>query len=159
MTRPVVKFFALIALLTGSAPASAIILSASGGVDDAVVIENLDIGTSLEIVFQWTEVTAPGNWPTFGWQLVNPGNNYLSQDNRNAPTGVISRTLDTTTYDGQNRGLRLFLDVFDVTSSATVRVIDVLIDGRSVFVPAPAAIFLMGLGLIGIGAARRRSAV
>ena len=156
MSRYIVKFFAAVALLTCSLPASAVVLSQSGtGVDDEF-FNDLIIGNALSIDYQWTAAVAAPGFPTFGFQLFDPCCNFLGSDNENGPTGVLTFNFDTSAFNGQERDLRAFLEVFDNNSSATVEILDIRIDGQSIFVPAPAALFLMGLGLVGFGVSRRR---
>ena len=163
MTRHLSKFLAAVVLLACSGQASAIMLSASGGTNASETISNVTIGNQITITYQFTEAYAGDdgiNWPTFLARLFGPCCNGLFQDSRNAATGAISRTIDTTAFASQVRDLRFDINLFgDATAFATVKVLDILIDGQSIGVPEPMPLALLAIGLMGLVIARRRQAV
>lgn len=163
MRRTFVRVFAVLALLSCSAPASALILAASNGVNETILFDNVTIGNAIEIDYEW--LTAfPGsdgiNNPVFFWQLRFPGS-FLGQDDSNSLSGEppTSVTLNTMSEAGTVRTIALGINLFnDIEAFARIRITDVRVDGRSL-IPAPAAVFLMGLGLAGFAVARRRRRV
>ena len=160
MTRQLPKILAAIALLACSGQASAIMISASGGTNASETISDVTIGNQLTVTYQFTEAYAGDdgvNWPTFLARLFGPCCNNLFQDSRNAATGAITRTIDTSAFANQIRDLRFDINLFnDVTAFATVRVLDILVDGQSIGVPEPAPLVLLAIGLLGLVAVRRK---
>jgi hypothetical protein len=163
MIKQLMKVVAAFALLAWAGQASAILLEASGGTNDSATISDQTIGNSLTVQYDvLSSGAASGDpWPVFLARLFGPCCNNLFQDSL-APgvTGTESRTVNTSAFNGQIRDLRFDINLFGRTNSfASVRILDVLIDGQSIGVPEPAGLGLLAMGLLGLSLAlRRRSA-
>lgn len=163
MIKQLLRATAAIALLAWAGQASAILLDASGGTNDSATISNLTIGNSLTVQYDVLSAGADsGNpWPVFLARLFGPCCDSLFQDSL-APgvTGAESRTVNTSSLNGQVRDLRFDINLFNRENSfASVRILDVLIDGQSIGVPEPAGLGLFALGLLGLCLVVRRKPV
>lgn len=163
MIKQLMKVVAAFALLAWAGQASAILLEASGGTNDSVTVSNQTIGNSLTVQYDvLSSGAAAGNpWPVFLARLFGPCCDGLFQDSlQPGVTGVESRTVNTSAFNGQVRDLRFDINLFNrVDSFASIRILDILIDGQSIGVPEPAGLGILALGLLGLSLALRRKPV
>jgi hypothetical protein len=152
----------VLAMLVFAIPARAGIIGADGytsTIDNSYYEVSVLLGN--EITFDaWWEIgnpVAPGEpWPTLNLNVSIGGLPFLTSTSRNSSSTNWEPTvldISGSSYVGTEQIVRFDVNDFNKDTGTTVFIKDVVSA-----VPGPAALVLIGIGLAGIGFARRKKA-